>query len=77
MMEDDKKLSAERSLEIIGDAIWRSRRDVTADAAMPMIVWGALIALRALPFRGRGEPRATRSGTCFGWRWAALDGLTI
>lgn len=37
-MDDNKKLAAERSLEIIRDAIWRSRRDVMNDAATPMIV---------------------------------------
>ena len=66
-MDDNKKLAAERSLEIIRDAIWRSRRDVMNDAATPMIVWGVLICvLRVLPCRGRGELRASRFGTCFG-----------
>ena len=71
-MEDDKKLSAERSLEIIGDAIWRSRRDVTADAAMPMIVWGALICITGIAvswaWRATGDP-------LWNLLWVAMGGI--
>lgn len=55
-MDDDKKLAAERSLEIIRDAIWRSRRDVMNDAATPMIVWGVLICI---------------TGIVVSWAWGA------
>ena len=72
MMEDDKKLSAERSLEIIGDAIWRSRRDVTADAATPMIVWGALICITGIAvswtWRATGDP-------LWNLLWVAMGGI--
>ena len=71
-MEDDKKLSAERSLEIIGDAIWRSRRDVTADAATPMIVWGALICITGIAvswtWRATGDP-------LWNLLWVAMGGI--
>lgn len=55
-MEDDKKMDAGRSLEIISDAIWRSRRDVMNDAATPMIVWGVLICV---------------TGIAVSWAWSA------
>ena len=71
-MKDEEKLSAERSLEIIGDAIWRSRRDVTADAATPMIVWGALICVTGVAvswtWRATGDP-------LWNLLWVAMGGI--
>ena len=41
-MENNEKLTAERSLEIIGEAIEQGRRDVERNAGTPMIMWGTL-----------------------------------
>lgn len=42
IMEDNNKLTAERSLEIIREAIEQGRRDVERNMGTPMIVWGVL-----------------------------------
>ena len=41
-MEDNDKLTAERSLEIIREAIEQGKRDVARNAGTPMIMWGVL-----------------------------------
>ena len=41
-MEDNDKLTAERSLEIIREAIEQGKRDVARNAGTPMITWGVL-----------------------------------
>lgn len=41
-MENNDKLTAERSLEIISEAIELGRRDVERNAGTPMIAWGVL-----------------------------------
>ena len=41
-MENNEKLTAERSLEIISEAIEQGRRDVERNAGTPMIMWGVL-----------------------------------
>lgn len=43
-MEDNEKMTAERSLEIISRAIEQGRRDVERNAGTPMIVWGVQTA---------------------------------
>ena len=41
-MESSEKLTAERSLEIISEAIEQGKRDVMRNAGAPMIMWGVL-----------------------------------
>lgn len=41
-MESSEKLTAERSLEIISEAIEQGKRDVMRNAGTPMIMWGVL-----------------------------------
>ena len=41
-MESSEKLTAERSLEIIREAIEQGKRDVARNAGTPMITWGVL-----------------------------------
>lgn len=41
-MGNNEKLTAERSLEIISEAIEQGRRDVERNAGTPMIMWGVL-----------------------------------
>lgn len=47
-MEDKEKMTAERSLEIIRESIERSRRDITRNAGLPMIMWGSLVSVTAI-----------------------------
>lgn len=42
IMENNDKLTAERSLEIIREAIEQGKRDVARNAGTPMIMWGVL-----------------------------------
>ena len=44
-MENDGKMSVERSLEIISGAIELGRRDVERNAGTPMIMWGVLMSV--------------------------------
>ncbi len=44
-MENDGKMSVERSLEIISNAIELGRRDVERNAGTPMIMWGVLTCI--------------------------------
>ena len=46
-MEDNEKLSAERSLKIISQAIEQSRNDIMRNAGTPMIFWGLLTCATA------------------------------
>lgn len=43
-MENNKGMNAERSLEIIREAIEQGKRDVARNAGAPMIMWGVLTA---------------------------------
>lgn len=47
-MEDKEKMTAERSLEIIRESIERSRRDITRNTGLPMIMWGSLTSVTAI-----------------------------
>lgn len=47
-MEEQNKLTAERSLEIIKESIEQSRRDITRGSWKSMLVWGILVAVIAL-----------------------------
>ena len=62
-MDNNDKLTVERSLEIISEAIELGRRDVERNAGTPMIVWGVLTCIPA-----------ARCGTCFGSPCTPLDG---
>ncbi|MBR3123640.1 MAG: hypothetical protein IKH48_05795 [Prevotella sp.] len=42
-MEENKNLTAERSLEIIRESIERSQRTITRNSALPMIWWGVCV----------------------------------
>lgn len=42
-MEENSKLTAERSLEIIRESIERSQRTITRNSAVPMIWWGVCV----------------------------------
>lgn len=44
-MDNNDKLTVERSLEIISEAIELGRRDVERNAGTPMIVWGVLTCI--------------------------------
>ena len=44
-MENDGKMSVERSLEIISGAIELGHRDVERNAGTPMIMWGVLMSV--------------------------------
>ena len=45
IMDNNDKLTVERSLEIISEAIELGRRDVERNAGTPMIVWGVLTCI--------------------------------
>lgn len=47
-MEENKELTAERSLEIIGRSIEQSRREMERNAGWPLILWGSLVVVTAL-----------------------------
>lgn len=47
-MEEQNKLTAERSLEIIKESIEQSRRDIAKGSWKGMLVWGILVAVIAL-----------------------------
>ena len=42
-MEENKNLTAERSLEIIRESIERSQRTISRNSALPMIWWGVCV----------------------------------
>lgn len=44
-MENEEKMSIERSLEIISEAIEQGRHDVERNAGTPMIIWGVQSAV--------------------------------
>ena len=44
-MEENKNLTAERSLEIIRESIERSQRTITRNSALPMIWWGVCVVV--------------------------------
>ena len=44
-MEENKNLTAERSLEIIRESIERSQRTITRNSALPMIWWGVCVVI--------------------------------
>ena len=44
-MEENNNLTAERSLEIIREAIERSQRTITRNSALPMIWWGVCVVI--------------------------------
>lgn len=47
-MENNEKLSAERSLKIISEAIEQNRNEIMRNAGMPMIFWGILTCVTAV-----------------------------
>lgn len=47
-MENNEKLSAERSLKIISEAIEQNRNEIMHNAGMPMIFWGILTCVTAV-----------------------------
>jgi hypothetical protein len=47
-MENNKELTAERSLEIIKRQIEQSRKELEKNAGIPFITWGALVFVTAL-----------------------------
>ncbi len=47
-MEDNKNMSAERSLEIIRESIERSQRTITKNSALPMVWWGVCVVIFSL-----------------------------
>lgn len=47
-MENNEKLSAERSLKIISEAIERNRNEIMRNAGMPMIFWGLLTCITSV-----------------------------
>ena len=47
-MENNNKLTAERSLEIIAEQIEQSQRMIKKNSALPMIWWGLLVTIFAL-----------------------------
>ncbi|SFF86937.1 hypothetical protein [Prevotella sp. KH2C16] len=47
-MEEQDKLTAERSLEIIKESIEQSRRNITKGSWKGMLVWGIMVAVLAL-----------------------------
>ena len=53
-------MTTERSLQIIGDAIAKSRRDFERNAGKPMILWGTIVMLFSIltwgVFRLTGDP---------------------
>ncbi len=67
-MESNEKLTAERSLEIISDAIKTSRRDAGRSAGALMTVWGVLAVAAsssvAILWNATGDDR-------WNWIWAA------
>lgn len=54
-MDNNEKLSAERSLKIISEAIEQSRTDIMRNAGMPMIFWGILTCGCVLFMAGNGQ----------------------
>lgn len=47
-MEENKNLTAERSLEIIRESIERSQRTIAKNSGLPLMWWGALVIVFAL-----------------------------
>ena len=47
-MDNNEKLSAERSLKIISETIEQSRTDIMRNAGMPMIFWGILTCITSV-----------------------------
>lgn len=47
-MDNNEKLSAERSLKIISETIEQSRTDIMRNAGMPMIFWGILACITSV-----------------------------
>ena len=47
-MEENKNLTAERSLEIIRESIERSQRAIEKNSGLPLIWWGALVVVFSL-----------------------------
>ena len=41
-METNNEMTVERSLEIISRHIEQSRKDITKNAGLPMILWGVM-----------------------------------
>ena len=66
-MESNEKLTAERCLEIISDAIKTSRRDAGRSAGALMTVWGVLAVAAsssvAILWNATGDDR-------WNWIWA-------
>ena len=46
-MEENKNLTAERSLEIITEQIERSQRTITKNSALPLMWWGVCVTIFA------------------------------
>lgn len=57
---ETNEMTTERSLQIIGDAIAKSRRDFERNAGKPMILWGTIVMLFSIltwgVFRLTGDP---------------------
>lgn len=47
-MEENKNLTAARSLEIIRESIERSQRSISKNAGLPLMWWGALVVVFSL-----------------------------
>ena len=66
-MEEQNKLTAERSLEIIKESIEQSRRDITRGSWKSMLVWGILVAVIALVVGHLWEHTSLGSGAAGLW----------
>lgn len=57
---ETNEMTTEKSLQIIGDAIAKSRRDFERNAGKPMILWGTIVMLFSIltwgVFRLTGDP---------------------
>lgn len=67
-MEDDKKMDAGRSLEIISDAIKTSRRDAGRSVGTVMTVWGVLGVVTSAAVAWLWSATEDRR---WNWLWAA------
>ena len=47
-MEENKNLTAERSLEIIRESIERSQHAIAKNSGLPLMWWGALVVVFSL-----------------------------
>ena len=68
-MEENKNLSAERSLEIIRESIERSQRAISKNSSVSLMWWGALVVVFSLLV---AYLWTNHGGPWWNWLWAVM-----